>query len=99
MSLKKEYLQEKEIDCYAQQWAEKPSYSDEYVEWLENKLKTQRSTFCLISEKDRSFEDWLNNNFEKQGNCFVNKINETVTYSQDALFDIHDFYCDRFIAY
>lgn len=68
---------------------------DEYVK---EQLENQRATFCLISEKDRSFEDWVNKNFEKQGNCFVNKINETVTYSQDALIDIHDFYCDRFIV-
>lgn len=41
MNIRQEYLKEKEIDCYVQQWQkEKPSFSDEYVEWLEAKINS-----------------------------------------------------------
>jgi hypothetical protein len=69
-----------------------------HIDKLEKQLILSSVTFCLLTEKDKTFEDWVHNNFNKQGNCFVNKINETVTYSQDALLDLYDFYCDRFIA-
>lgn len=65
---------------------------------IKKQLSIQGVTFCLLTKEDKTFEDWVHNNFEKQGNCFVNKINETVTYSQDVLIDLYDFYCDRTIA-
>lgn len=51
---KKIYLKETGVDCYAQQWAEKPSYSDEYVEWLEESLNLQRISLNAQEIKDKS---------------------------------------------
>ncbi len=68
------------------------------IRLLKEKLRLHVVTFCLLTKEDKTFEDWVHNNFEQQVNGFVNKINETVTYSQDALIDLYDFYCDRTIA-
>lgn len=56
MDIKQKYLEKKDIDCYVQQWQkEKPSYTDEYVKWLEEQLtltSVSIRTFSKTTLKD-----------------------------------------------